>query len=292
MSVHPPRPRGPHLNAMRCFETAARLGGFAAAAEELSVTAGAVSQQVKALEDWIDAPLFERRSQGVMLTALGAQVAGEFSSAFDALGSALHSLRANAPDAPINIAALPSIAQLWLSPRLQGVRARFPNQMVSISALEHAPNLSREVFDVSLFFARPSQGDNQIVVAQDEIFPVCSPERADAIFDLESLMQCPMIVDATWENDWSDWLASYGQLEPQVNVSARFSLYSLALEAARGGAGVMMGHACLVEADLKRGTLVAPFGHAVSTQKSLILETPAPVSAGSRLGQVIKALLT
>ena len=70
MSVSPPRPKGPPLNALRAFEAAARLGGFANAADELCVTPGAVSQHIKALEDWIGADLFERRSQGVRLSAL------------------------------------------------------------------------------------------------------------------------------------------------------------------------------------------------------------------------------
>ncbi|MGJ8616901.1 MAG: LysR family transcriptional regulator, partial [Sulfitobacter sp.] len=139
MPIKPPRPRGPHLNAMRCFEASARLGGFSAAADELSVTPGAVSQQVKALEDWVGVPLFERRSQGVALTSLGIQVADEFMAAFDALGSALHSLRAKAPQTKINIAALPSVAQLWLGPRLPMVRATFPDLSISVTAMENPP---------------------------------------------------------------------------------------------------------------------------------------------------------
>ena len=71
MSVAPPRPKGPHLNALRAFEAAARLGGFRMAAGELGVTPGAIAQHVKALEEWAGAALFERQSQGVVLTALG-----------------------------------------------------------------------------------------------------------------------------------------------------------------------------------------------------------------------------
>lgn len=290
MAVKPPRPRGPHLNAMRCFETAARLGGFAAAAEELSVTSGAVSQQVKSLEDWIGAALFERRSQGVALTALGDQVAGEFSLAFDALGGALHNLRVNVPDAPINVAALPAIAQLWLSPRLQEVRARFPELSLSITALEQSPNLAREVFDVSLFFGVPTGATNQIVLAEDEIFPVCTPDMAKSIHSVETLLRYPLILDSTWGHDWSDWLAHVKHPNSNVSTSANFSLYSLALEATRSGAGVMMGHACLVEKDLEQGTLVAPLKMSVTTGKSLILETPVSVRAGSRLADIVKIL--
>lgn len=291
MSVNPPRPRGPHLNAMRCFETAARLGGFAAAAEELCVTAGAVSQQVNALEDWIGAPLFERRSQGVVLTALGGKVAREFTDAFNALGGALHSLRSSAPDVPINIAALPAIAQLWLSPRLPRVREAFPLQSISITALETAPNLSREVFDFSLFLGVPNGAPTQRVIVEDIIFPVCVPELARQIKTAKDLVNMPLILDSTWAEDWPLWHAQtggQGVIEPR---GERFSLYSLALEEARSGAGVMMGHACLVERDLACGTLVAPLDLHAVTGKSLILETPTPIASSARLACVLNALL-
>ncbi|WP_439143702.1 LysR family transcriptional regulator [Planktotalea sp.] len=291
MAVKPPRPRGPHLNSMRCFETAARLGGFAAAAEELSVTSGAVSQQVRALEDWIGAPLFERRSQGVALTALGAQVAAEFTHAFDALGGALHSLRAAAPEAPVYIAALPAVAQLWLSPRMPKVRAANPDLSISIMAQENPPNLAREVYDLSLFFGPPSRAPTQQVIEEDVIFPVCAPHLASALTGPEALAQMPIILDATWADDWNIWRAGAHLPDQPLNKSASFSLYSLALAEARSGAGVLMGHSSLVADDLAKGTLVAPLGIEIATGDALVAETPDPLAQGSSLSNLINALI-
>jgi LysR family glycine cleavage system transcriptional activator len=104
------------------------------------VTPGAVSQHIKSLEDWAGAPLFERRSQGVSLTPLGATVAEQFSSAFDAMGDAVRALRTGASQSTINIAALPSVAQLWLSPRLPAIRAHLSNH-----GTQSARSLCREV---------------------------------------------------------------------------------------------------------------------------------------------------
>ena len=118
MTVSPPRPKGPPLNALRAFEAAARRGSFSAAADELCVTPGAVAQQVKSLEAWAGARLFLRHAQGVELTALGLDVLPGFVAAFDRLGEAAQALRSQAAPDTIGIAALPSIAQLWLSPRL------------------------------------------------------------------------------------------------------------------------------------------------------------------------------
>ena len=134
----PSRPKGPPLNALRAFESAARLGGFAAAAGELCVTSAAVTQHIKSLEHWVGAPLFERRSQGVRLTPLGNSALREFSSAFDQLGMAVQTLRARAEPQLLRIAALPSIAQLWLSPRLPAVHRELPDLKLSITAMDRA----------------------------------------------------------------------------------------------------------------------------------------------------------
>ena len=291
MSVKPPRPRGPHLNAMRCFEAAARLNGFATAAEELSVTPGAVSQQVKALEDWVGAPLFERRSQGVILTPLGTSVLNEFSDAFDALGSALNRLRAVAPKAAINIAALPSVAQLWLSPRLPAIRAAFPDHVISITALEKPPNLMREMFDMSIFVGPSSGAPFQHILEQDIIFPVCAPAVASRLHAPADLTGETLIHDAVWDDDWRRWLDQAGCPMIEGKDGPVFSLYSIALDEARNGAGVLMGHKALVERYLRSGELVAPFAEEISTGKSLTLETAAPVGASDLVRRIADMLM-
>ncbi|MEP1884934.1 MAG: LysR family transcriptional regulator [Paracoccaceae bacterium] len=292
MSVKPPRPRGPHLNAMRCFETAARLGGFAAAAEELSVTPGAVSQQVKALEDWVSAPLFERRSQGVVLTPLGASVVIEFSSAFDSLGSALQGLRTSAPMAAVNIAALPSVAQLWLSPRLPPIREAFPGHAISITALESPPNLMREMFDLSIFFGSPDGGLNQRVLKDDLILPVCAPAIAARLQSPDDLTREAMLHDAVWIDDWRRWLDQSGCSTITATDGPVFSLYSIAVDEARNGAGVLMGHQVLLDKYLRSGELVAPFTGHVTSGKSLVLETAVSARSSALLDGIVDMLVS
>ena len=93
MTVAPNRPKGPPLNAMRAFEAAARHVSFVAAAEELSVSAGAVSQHIKALEAWAGTPLFRRNAKGVELTREGQVLVETFTRAFDGLADATRALR-------------------------------------------------------------------------------------------------------------------------------------------------------------------------------------------------------
>ena len=131
------------------------------AAAELGVTPGAVTAHVKALEDRLGAALFERQARGVRLTALGLAAMEELTGAFDALAGAEARLRALALPREVQIATLPAIAQLWLSPRLPALRAAAPEISVSITALEAPPNLKRSLHDLSLFPAE-SGGLNEL----------------------------------------------------------------------------------------------------------------------------------
>ena len=282
MSLAPPRPKGPHLNALRAFEASARLGGFAAAAEELCVTPGAVSQQVKALEEWVGTPLFERRSKGVTLTPLAERVIGDFTTAFDMLSFAKRKLLADTKHQSISIAALPSIAQLWLSPRLRTIRSALPDYAISVTALEHAPNLNREMFDLSLFLREPSGAGNEQVLAEDVMFPVCAPAIAERISCIEDLQKETFLHDATWHSDWLTWLEQNGHANIKAKEHSTFSLYGIALDEARNGVGVLIGHVVLVEPELLTGALVAPFKEKCATGKALVLESLSPLSSGTK----------
>ena len=134
MPLAPPRPRLPPHTAVRAFEAAARHGSFARAAEELFVTPAAVAQQIKALETWAGGALFERHSQGIRLSAHGRRALPALSAAVDQLGLAVQSLRNETQTAArrstLQVAALPAVAQLWLSPRLSRLKAALPGVQV------------------------------------------------------------------------------------------------------------------------------------------------------------------
>lgn len=291
MPVSAPRPSGPPLNALRAFEAAARLGGFTAAAGELCVTPGAIAQHVKTLEAWAGAQLFERHGKGVRLTGLGTAVIAEFSAAFDHLGTAVQSLRATAAPNHVRIAALPSIAQLWLSRRLPDIRVNVPNVTISITALETAPNLQREPYDLSIFFETGAPGEDAILVARDVIFPVCIPRLAGALSGPGDLNDATCLHDANWSQDWPAWLSA-AHHEQDINVyGPTFSLYSLALEEALNGAGVLMAHEALVEPHLQSGALVAPFKTRLELQQALSIRQARMSPPGSAIGLIVDRLM-
>ncbi|MEX0286841.1 MAG: LysR family transcriptional regulator [Paracoccaceae bacterium] len=289
MPVAPNRPKGPPLNALRAFETAARHQSFVEAAAELGVTPGAVSQHIKGLEGWVGTSLFTRRSNDVQLTEAGRALMPEFVSAFDALGQAVQTLKSLRPAREVHIATLPGLAQLWLPERLAKLRAALPDVQLSVTAMEIPPNLSRELFDVALFVEEPEQGD--CVICADPIFPVCAPDLAGRISRPEDLTALPHLVDQSWEDDWQVWADAIGVTLPQTRRVARYSLYSLAVQEAKSGAGVLMAHGCLVSTALAEGTLVAPLAGQIETGKSLVLRQAPGAAQRSEVEEVVRVLM-
>ncbi|MDC0657602.1 LysR family transcriptional regulator [Leisingera sp. SS27] len=284
MAVSPPPAQSLPLTALRAFEAAARLGGFSAAAQELGVTPGAVSAQIKSLEDALQAQLFIRRPKQVTLTALGARVLPELSAAFDQLNAASRLMREEAQPSTVHIATLPAIAQFWLSPRLPALRAAMPEMAVSVTAAEEPPNLKRTPYDLCLFFG----GDQGEVIEQDVIFPVCAPALAEQLRTPADLQDVPCLSDAVWAQDWEHWLQAACPGEVLHLRGPEYSLYSLAVEEAVNGAGVLIGHQALVAPLLDSGRLVAPFAVRAELPRALrlwSLRPSGPRSPGARVAR-------
>ncbi|WP_343211857.1 LysR family transcriptional regulator (plasmid) [Aliisedimentitalea scapharcae] len=290
MAIVPVRPKGPHLNALRAFEAAARLGSFTAAADELAVTPGAVTQHIKSLEAWAEAPLFVRNARGVVLTPLAEELLPGFTSAFDQLGLAVQALRAKAAPSKVKVAALPSIAQLWLPPRLGQIRRAIPEISVSVVAMETPPNLTREPFDLTLFYSAAPLGTNEVEVARDRIFPVCAPEIAARLDGLADLSKETLLHDGAWANDWDMWLSAQPDGDGIARAGTVHSLFSVALEEARHGGGVLIAHEALVQPLLDSGELVRPFSASLDLPTRLVAET-APSFARSPIFNQVRNLL-
>ncbi|WP_298938293.1 LysR family transcriptional regulator [uncultured Ruegeria sp.] len=287
MSVAPKRPKGPHLNAMRAFEAAARHVSFVAAADELSVTPGAISQHIKTLEDWAGTALFRRNAQGVELTAAGASLVLRFTLAFDALADATRALRNIGPEVDFHIAALPSVAQLWLPSRLSKIRAQFPQIAFSVTAMEVPPNLSRDLFDLAIFFDNPNRSPDSRPICGDDIVPVCAPGLQTHTLDFQT---ATLLHDQTWVGDWALWAKKTGTPIGDPLRGPKFSLYSLAVEEAKAGAGVLIGHLCLLEVALAKGSLQRASEHTCNTGHSLCAQMPDEMRRRPETDEVVALL--
>lgn len=286
MAFNPPSPCLPPYLALRAFEAAARHQSFARAAEELCVTPAAVAAQVKALEQWLGVSLFDRHSQGLSLKPQAQRALPALAAAIDQLGQAVQILRSETGGQQLHVAALPALAQLWLTPRLPALQQALPQLQLSLSALELPPNFSREAYDLALFYApRLTRGCQRILLAQDALLPVCSPTLLRAGRAPE-LAEQTLLHDSVWNTDWARWLKASNRSDVPARAGPRFSLYSMALQAALDGQGVLMGRASLVATALAEGRLVAPWGEPVPLPETIDLLVPT-ARAGQDLTQAL-----
>jgi len=278
LAVNPPRPSLPPLNALRAFEAAARLGGFAAAAEELSVTPGAVAQQVRKLEEWLGVQLFQRTAQGVRLPEHGKRIAAQISRCLDDLAGSARALRSIAGPWPLHLAASPAVAQLWLRPRLARLKAALSGAEISVTAIESPPDLEREMFDAAVFFVSDGEaphGAVMVPVDDDVIIPVCSPGIAARLATPDDLAGETLVHDSMWRSDWSRWLHSVGGPVWLADSGPVYSLYSMGVDAALASEGILIGHLPLIREFLESGKLVRAFAQTVSLNRKLSVLLPA-----------------
>jgi LysR family glycine cleavage system transcriptional activator len=150
--------RLPPLNALRAFEASARLGSFVAAAGELRVSAAAVSQQVRRLEQYLDTPLFQRLARGLVLTEQGRDYLPELSAGFDLLGESTVRVRAKRADGVLTLTTLAAFANGWLLPRLHRFRERAPRIDIVLRTSGQLQDFRRDALDLAIRFAPRRRG--------------------------------------------------------------------------------------------------------------------------------------
>jgi LysR family glycine cleavage system transcriptional activator len=290
------RRRLPPLNALRAFEAAARHLNFSRAADELSVTPGAVSQQIQNLEDYVGVALFKRTPKGLLLTDPAQIALPALREAFDRLAEAASMLTAAVDGRRLTVTVPPSFASKWLLPRLGGFEALHPDVDVWVSAgMELTDFASGEVDLAIRYGAGRYPGLEVIRLMQETVIPVASPELlADhPLENLGDLANAILLHDGSPDADescpdWTMWLAARGVKGVDGARGPRFNQSSLVIEAAVGGRGVALAKRALAQADLDAGRLVAPFQIATAVDFAYYLVHP---KTKGRLPQV-KAFIT
>ncbi|MEH6641133.1 LysR substrate-binding domain-containing protein [Vreelandella glaciei] len=260
------------LNALRAFSEAVRENSFKAAATRLGVTPGAVSRQVKQLEARLGIKLFERHANGVCVTEAGRALAEDVQAGLLRIASGVQQVTEHAEDAfRLLISAPPSFLQLWLLPRLTRFEASERQIEISLDAEARLipplwlPNRAR----LSLRYGRgPWHGVTSLRLFEDTLFPVCSPAllASSSVRSPSDLLEHTLLtVDWSPHTDrlfpgWSDWFESAGVAIKKTPNQRQYSLYSLALDQAIAGQGVVLASYPLVADRLASGVLVRPFG--------------------------------
>ena len=203
--------RLPPLNALRAFEASARHGSFVAAASELRVSAAAVSQQVRRLEQYLDTPLFQRLARGLTLTDQGRDYLPELSAGFDLLGESTARVRTKRADGVLTLTTLAAFANGWLLPRLHRFRERAPRVDVVLRTSRQVLDFRRDAIDLAIRFApSPGRGLQGELLCREELFPVASPQLfggGRVPGTLAALADYPLLhdTDAGTEQPWLGW---------------------------------------------------------------------------------------
>lgn len=260
-----PRPLPP-LNALRAFEAAARLGSVSRAAEELHVTHGAVSRQVRALEEALGAPLFEREGRGIVLTHAGLRLRDAAGDAFTALQTAWAGLRRDGRPAALVLGCPGSLLARWVIPRLERLALALPALKLHLSAQESGFDVTLPGLDAALLLGEaPWPPEWQVhVLGTERIGPVVSPRypHYEALRDASpaALLELPLLHTASRPQAWPRWFAAQALAIDAWRPGNGFDHLTYLLEAAAAGLGVAIAPQELVQADLDSGRLVAPWG--------------------------------
>jgi LysR family glycine cleavage system transcriptional activator len=291
MERPPERRRLPPLNALRALEAAARHLNFSRAADELSVTPGAVSQQIQNLEDYVGAPLFKRTPKGLLLTDAAQTALPALREAFDRLAEAASLLTAAVDGRRLTLTAAPSFAAKWLVPRLGAFEQAHPQVDVWLSAGLDLVDLTAGEVDVAIRYGAGRYPGMEVKrLLSETVIPVISPEllATHALASPSDLNHLTLLHDGSPDPDdscpdWTMWLAARGVRGVDGMRGPRFNQSSLVIEAAVNGRGVALAKRTLAQADLDAGRLVAPLQIATAVDFAYYLVHP---KAKGRLPQV------
>ena len=254
--------RLPYLNGIRAFETAARLGSFARAADELAVTPAAVSRMVKLLEERLETPLFRRHPNGLSLTEAGASYAAGLTPLLDDLAALTGRVTARG-GRTLTVGVGPTFAIRWLIPRLGDFRKAASGIDVHIATGGAAAPFSDE-WSCGIALgdgAWPGLATEKLFAA--DLTPVCTPAIAARLARPADLAGEALLRVAHAPDDWPRWCAAAGAPDLRAD-GPEMGFYGQALQAAIDGVGVAMGIRPYIDDDLAAGRLVAPFDVSVA----------------------------
>ena len=270
--------RLPPLNAVRAFEAVARNGSVTRAARELSVTQGAVSRHVSALEQWLGAQLFVRTQRGVTLTSQGTAYFRALRGALDQIDHATRQLQQSPDEGLLRLKLPPTFAIRWLVPRLARFHALHPGIDVQITTSHERADFDREDIDACIHSEReppPRLGFRRLV--GEVLLPVCSPRllaRGTRLLEPADLAGHVLLCSLNRPDDWPVWLEAAGASHIDGNSGLKFENAALAYQAAIDELGVMIAQRALVQDDLAAGRLVAPIARPVRTPGGYYLAYP------------------
>lgn len=274
----------PSLRGLQAFEAAARTGSFAAASEELSVSAAAVSQLIRTVEEQMGRKLFHRVHRRVVLTEAGVEMLPRLTMAFQEIGSVARDVGGGAFRPRLVVSVPPSMAMGWLSGRLSGFVASHGAVDISLRGDDDPVPFEHELIDVRLSYGPHYREHPTEDIVRDAVYPVCSPElatRLEAAQDRAALPGLPLIhtdwgpTGASFPS-WRNWFEAAG-IEPDRAIQRGLSANSsrAALDLSISGLGVALAQGIYCARALEDGRLVRPLARSIELRQPYCLTIPA-----------------
>ena len=232
----------PPISSLQAFEAVARRRSFALAAAELHLTPSAISHQITRLESQLDIRLFERSAHGVRLSPAGEHYLLRVSAALSAIRAATDDLRQGVRNS-LYVHSAPSIASLWLMPRLRGFAEAYPEISLNLSAAHTPSDFALGQADIDIRYGIPQWGDLVVEPLFEEVIvPLASPAfiREHRLKRVDQLLEVPLIQSNVSVVQWSDWFGKFTSLRAPERFPVRFDRAQMSLDAATQGLGVAL----------------------------------------------------
>jgi LysR family transcriptional regulator, glycine cleavage system transcriptional activator len=273
--------RLPSLNALRAFEAAARHESFTKAADELAVTQGAVSHQVKALEEELGLRLFARERQRLVITDAGRSYLEVVRDAFDRLAVGTNQLLQRQTTGVLTVTTSPNFAAKWLVHRLGRFAEAHPEIDLRLSASLQHVDFARDDIDLAV---RHGDGNWPGLYAtrlcSEKLFPVCSPPftRGRAALRSPADLKRHTLLHVNDRREWAKWLEAADIKGVDADRGPIFNQASMAIDAAVNGQGIALARTALAAWDILAGRLVRPFEFGLKADYSYWIVCPKPMA--------------
>src|SRR6478752_3755167 len=271
----------PPLNALKAFEAAARSESFTRAAEELCVTQGAVSHQVKSLEETLGIKLFNRERQRLVITDAGREYLGVIRDAFDRIASGTERVLQRQNAGTLTVTTSPDFAAKWLVNRLGRFAEAHPGIDLRVAANLHQVDFAREEVDIGIRHGDGNwSGLDAVRLCTEQLFPVCSPKLMtgrNRIAKPSDLLKSPLLhLDDS--KAWSQWFDAAGIANAETSHGLTLNRASMLIDAAVDGQGVALARTTLAAWDLINGRLARPFDVGLKLSKTYWIVCPKATS--------------
>lgn len=287
--------RLPPLNALKCFEAAARHQSFSKAADELRVTQSAVSHQIRQLEQWFGVTLFDRQGRLTAPTPEGAELANALAEAFGQMQAACSRIAKNDGRATLTIASIPSVATIWLIPRLSEFKRLYPGITVRLMHAYYDQPVDFGDIDLAIMYGNwdeaPSGATHFLSGVSVPVASALYVEQYGPFGEPADLLKATLLHDQD-RKSWPQWFKAAGVASKSSLPGPLFEGFNMLHSAILAGQGIGLAPTALLRGDLERGNLVRLSDVEVLQERAYyITEPPVPRSSRTQEVTVFKAWL-